>query len=81
MPDSERLFRGLVTVRGVIWYKSAIGGRIAAVTLQLGKAAIIDLPTVLIAAVAFVLLFRFRWNSAWFMLAGALSGLTVKAVM
>lgn len=56
-------------------------GLMAAVTLQLGKAAIIDLPTALIAAAALVLLLRFKWNSAWFVLAGAVSGLAVKALV
>jgi chromate transporter len=59
---------------------AAAVGLMAAVTLQLGKAAIIDVPTALIAATALVLLLRFRWNSAWFVLAGAASGLVVKAL-
>ncbi len=59
---------------------AAAVGLMAAVTLQLGRAAIIDVPTALIAGVAIVLLVRFKWNSAWFVVAGALSGLAVKAV-
>jgi hypothetical protein len=30
--------------------------------------------------VALVALFRFNWNSAWFVLGGAVSGLLIKAV-
>jgi chromate transporter len=55
-------------------------GLMAAVTLQLGKAAIVDAPTALITAVALALLLRFKWNSAWFVLAGAVAGLALKAI-
>jgi len=55
-------------------------GLMAAVTLQLGKAAIIDIPSAVIGAAALALLLRFRWNSAWFILGGALCGLVVKGV-
>lgn len=50
-------------------------GLMAGVTWQLGRAALIDLPTVLLAVVAAVLLFRFKLNSAWLVLAGGLIGL------
>lgn len=50
-------------------------GLMAGVTWQLGRAALIDLPTVLLAIVAAVLLFRFKINSAWLVLAGGLIGL------
>jgi chromate transporter len=50
-------------------------GLMAGVTWQLGRAALIDPPTVLLAIVAAILLFRFKLNSAWLVLAGGLIGL------
>jgi chromate transporter len=47
----------------------------AVVTWHLGRAALHDVPTVLLAAVSAVLLVRFRVNSAWLVLAGAILGL------
>ena len=46
----------------------------AVVTLQLGRAAIVDVPTVLLAAASAVVLIRWRPNSAWPVLAGAAIG-------
>ena len=53
----------------------------AVVTWHLGRAAIIDLPTVLLAVVGAVLLLRFRVNSAWFVLGGGLVGVLVKVLL
>jgi chromate transporter len=47
----------------------------AVVTWQLGRSALVDLPAVVIAAAAAVLLVRFRASSAWLVLGGALVGL------
>jgi chromate transporter len=47
----------------------------AAVTWQLGRAALVDVPTMVIALAGAVLLFRFRMNSAWLVLAGGALGL------
>jgi chromate transporter len=44
------------------------------VSWQLGRAALIDPPTILLALVSFALLLRYRVNSAWLVLAGALLG-------
>ncbi|MFN8446081.1 MAG: chromate efflux transporter [Caldilineaceae bacterium] len=52
-------------------------GLMAGVTFQLGRAALIDLPTILLAIIAAVLLFRFKINSAWLVLAGGIIGLGV----
>ena len=52
-------------------------GLMAAVTWQLARAAIIDIPTLLLAVAAAILLFRYRINSAWLVLAGAIIGLAV----
>ncbi len=47
-------------------------GLMAAVTWELGQAAVVDWLTALLAIVAAVLLFRFRLNSAWLVLGGAI---------
>ncbi len=47
----------------------------AAVLIELASAAIVDAMTVALAAVAAVLLIRFRVNSAWLVLAGGLIGI------
>jgi chromate transporter len=47
----------------------------AVVTLQLCRAALVDLPTVLIALVSGALLVRFKLNSTWLIGGGALVGL------
>ena len=49
-------------------------GLMAAVTLQLTRAAVVDLPTSLIAVGAAVILFRWRPNSTWLILGGAAAG-------
>ncbi|RPJ56440.1 MAG: chromate transporter, partial [Acidobacteria bacterium] len=49
------------------------------VTWQLGRTALIDVPTVLIGVVTSVLLFKYSLNSAWLVLGGGLLGLLVQA--
>ncbi|MCL4257142.1 MAG: chromate efflux transporter [Anaerolineales bacterium] len=49
-------------------------GLMAAVAWQLGAAALVDLPTIVIAILTAVLL-RYKVNSAWLVLGGALAGL------
>ena len=46
----------------------------AVVTLELGQAAIIDVPTAVLAAASAIVLIRWRPNSAWLVLAGAIAG-------
>jgi chromate transporter len=53
-------------------------GLMAAVTWQLGQAAIVDWLTALLVILAAVLLFRFKLNSAWLVLGGALIGLAYR---
>lgn len=55
-------------------------GLMAAVTLQLGRSAIIDLPTTMLAIAAAVLLVRFGVNSAWLVLAGGVTGILLMTV-
>ncbi len=47
----------------------------AVVTWQLGQVALMDGLTVVLALVSGVLLLRFRVNSAWLVIGGALVGL------
>jgi chromate transporter len=46
----------------------------AAVTIQLGRAAIIDVPTAVLSAIGAVVLIRYKPNSAWLVLGGAIAG-------
>jgi chromate transporter len=46
----------------------------AVVTYQLGRAALIDLKTLIFAVVSGIILFRFRVNSAWLIGAAAILG-------
>jgi chromate transporter len=50
---------------------------IAVVTLQLGRAAVVDLPTILIFLVSFAVLTWTRLNSAWLILAAEIFGMLV----
>jgi chromate transporter len=52
-------------------------GLMAAITWQLGRAALIDWLTLLIAAVVALLIFRYKVNSAWLVAGGALAGLLI----
>jgi chromate transporter len=52
----------------------------AAVTWQLGRAAIVDLVSAAIALAAAVALFRYRVNSAWVVAGGAAVGLVWHAL-
>jgi chromate transporter len=50
------------------------------VTFELGRSALVDVPTVVLALASAALLMRYRVNSAWLVLAGALIGLLVGGV-
>jgi chromate transporter len=50
----------------------------AVVTYQLGKAALVDLPTWLLGLLSALLLIRFRVNSVWLVLGGAIVGLLLE---
>ncbi len=55
-------------------------GLMAAVTWQLGLASLVDPLTVIAAIVSTVLLFRYKLNSTWLILGGALLGLIVSII-
>jgi chromate transporter len=53
----------------------------AVVTLQLGRAALVDVWSVLLAALAALMLLRFRTNSTWLVLGGALACLALHPIV
>jgi chromate transporter len=52
----------------------------AVVTAQLGRAALVDAPTVALAAVCLALLVRWRVNATWLMAGGAAVGWATHAL-
>ncbi len=74
-------------MRKSIWVGSFLDGvnvaalsLMTAVTIELGRASLIDWPTILIAAVALGLLLRFKLNSTWLMAGGAIAGFVISAL-
>jgi chromate transporter len=59
----------------------ASAGLMAGVTLQLARAAFVDLFTVVIAVVAAGLWLRFKINSTWLVLGGAIAGLAFNFIL
>lgn len=53
-------------------------GLMAAVTLQIARTSLVDIPTVLLALVSTAALVRFRVNSTWLVVGGALAGLAIR---
>jgi chromate transporter len=51
----------------------------AVVTFQLARTSLTDAVTVILAAASLFILLRYRWNSAWLILVGALVGLLARA--
>jgi chromate transporter len=52
----------------------------AVVSYQLGRSAIVDWLTIALAIASAVLLLRFRTNSAWLVLGGAIAGIVARLV-
>jgi chromate transporter len=52
----------------------------AVVAWQLGRASLVDWLTVALALVSLLLLLRFRLNSAWLILLGAVVGVSASAL-
>jgi chromate transporter len=73
-PVIPRLRRSAVAGAVLDAVNAASLALMAAVTWHLGRAALCDAPSLILFAVAAVLLLRYRINSAWLVLAGALSG-------
>jgi chromate transporter len=53
-------------------------GLMAAVTLQIARASLVDVPTILLALLSAVALVRLRLNSTWLVVGGALAGLAIR---
>ena len=69
------------------WTRSFLDGVVAAslglmasVTLDLGRAALTDPTTILTGAAALFLLLRFKVNSSWLIVGGAIVGVLVQAL-
>jgi chromate transporter len=52
----------------------------AQVNWRLGRTSLVDVATIVLAAVSVVALLRLRLNSAWLALVGAVAGLLSRAV-
>jgi len=77
-PLVPRLRRSWITgavLDGVVVASLAL---MAAVTWQLGRAAVVDVPSAVLAVVALVLLLRSKINSAWLVLGGGLIGIALQ---
>jgi chromate transporter len=52
----------------------------AVVTVQLARTALVDVATVALAAASVIALVRFKLNTTWLVVVGALLGAVAKAV-
>jgi chromate transporter len=74
-PVASRLRQAAWTATLLDGVNAAALALMAGVLVQLGQHALIDILTAAIAIIAFALLLRFKLNSVWLILAGALIGL------
>ncbi len=81
IPILPRLRKSPWTAAALDGVNVAAVGLMAAVALELGRAAVVDWLTASLAAVAAVLLVRFKVNSALLILGGAVVGLAYRAVV
>ena len=75
-----RIRRSRVAVSALKGVSVASLALMAVVTFDLGRAALVDVPSVLLAALSALALVRFRPNSAWLVLGGALVGLVLQRI-
>jgi chromate transporter len=73
-PLIPRMRRSPIVSAGLDGVNVASLALMAEVTWRLGRAAVVDLPTVLLAIAGALLLFRYRLNSAWLVLGGGVAG-------
>jgi chromate transporter len=77
----EGYLRASARVSGLLdGVNAASLGMMAAVTVQLGRASLIDPLTILVALASFGLLIRFKVNSTWLIAGGAAAGLLSAAL-
>ncbi len=74
-------------IRKSVWAGSFLDGvniaslsLMTAVTIELGRASLIDWPTALIALLALALLLRLKLNTTWLIAGGALAGIAVSVL-
>lgn len=77
VPRLRRSWIGAAALDGVNVASLAL---MTVVTLQLVRAAVVDLPTTLLAAASLVLLVRWKLGTTWLILGGALAGWIVHAM-
>lgn len=80
-PLIPRLRSSKVTARLLDGINAASLGLMAAVAWQLAQSAFVDLPALFAGLVSAALLLRFRLNSTWLVLGGAVFGLLRSAVL
>ena len=74
-PLVPRLRQSRVAAAFLDGVNAAAVALMAVVTWQLGRTALVDVVTIALAVVSGLVLWRFRINSAWLVLSGALAGL------
>jgi chromate transporter len=77
-PLLERLRALPWTARLLDAVNAAALGLMAAIAVELGRAALVDVVTLIIAVVSSIVLVRFKVNATWLLLAGALIGLIAR---
>ncbi|MGB3615905.1 MAG: chromate efflux transporter, partial [Elainellaceae cyanobacterium] len=77
----------VATLRRSPWFSAFLDGvnaaslgLMAVVTYTLGRTALVDIPTMLLAIAAMVAVFKYKINSAWIVLAGAVIGFLLQAL-
>lgn len=79
-PLVPRLRSSEITAPLLDGVNAAALGLMAGVTLQLGRQSVVDIPTALMLVAAVFVLLRFRLNSVWVIVAGAIAGVVVSLV-
>lgn len=79
-PFIPRLRQSILAGRVLDGLNAASIALMLVVTWQLGRAAIFDLPTAIIAGIAAFILLRYSVNSVWLILSGAVSGLLIMSL-
>jgi chromate transporter len=74
-PHLERLRQAVVARAFLDGLNPAVVGLLAATVVRLGRGALTDVPFILLGLAAFVLLARWRVNSVWLLLGGAVFGM------
>lgn len=80
VPLMPHLRRSPWTAAALDGVNVAAVGLMAAVTWELGRAAVIDWFTALLAVIAAALLIRFRVNSVWLVLGGGVVGIVYRSI-